>query len=79
MALASGAFFAGYTVVQRLGSRVIGEVYLVQDPQLARWDAWKVLSAALSADAECRWRFRRETDIRRQPLSPAHPVGARPR
>lgn len=63
MALASGTLFAGYTVARRLGSGVTGEVYLVQDPQSARWDALKVLSGALSADSEFRRRFHRETDI----------------
>ena len=51
MALASGAAFAGYTVARRLGSGVTGDVYLVQDPRSARWQALKVLSLALSADS----------------------------
>ncbi|KLO29227.1 serine/threonine-protein kinase [Mycobacterium haemophilum] len=63
MALASGTLFAGYTVARRLGSGVTGEVYLVQDPQSARWDALKVLSVALSADGEFCRRFHRETDV----------------
>jgi serine/threonine protein kinase, bacterial len=61
MALASGATFAGYTVARRLGSGVTGEVYLVQDPRLARWVALKVLSLALSTDSDFRRRFLLET------------------
>jgi serine/threonine protein kinase, bacterial len=63
VALASGAAFAGYTVARRLGSGVTGEVYLVQDPRSARWDALKVLSPAMSADDEFRRRFQQETYI----------------
>jgi serine/threonine-protein kinase len=63
MALASGATFAGYTVARRLGSGVTGEVYLVQDPRSARWDALKILSLPVSTDGEFRRRFHRETPI----------------
>ena len=61
MALASGAVFAGYTVARKLGSGVTGEVYLVQDPRSARWQALKVLSLALSSDSQFRRRFLSET------------------
>jgi serine/threonine-protein kinase len=62
MALASGATFAGYLVARRLGSGATGAVYLVQDPRSSRWQALKVLSAAVtSADDEFRRRFRAET------------------
>src|SRR5215472_12744629 len=61
MALASGATFAGYAVARRLGAGVTGEVYLVQDPRLARWVALKVLSLALSTDSDFRQRFLLET------------------
>jgi serine/threonine-protein kinase len=61
MALASGAVFAGYTVARRLGSGVTGEVYLVQDPRSARWQALKVLSPALSSDRQFRRDFLSET------------------
>jgi serine/threonine protein kinase, bacterial len=61
MALASGAVFAGYTVARKLGSGVTGEVYLVQDPRSARWQALKVLSLALSSDTQFRRRFEQET------------------
>ncbi len=63
MALASGAAFAGHTVARRLGSGLTGEVYLVQDPRSARWDALKILAPALSADEEFRRRFRQEAAI----------------
>ncbi|WAJ46861.1 serine/threonine-protein kinase [Mycobacterium sp. Aquia_216] len=61
MALASGAVFAGYTVARRLGSGVTGEVYLVQDPRSARWQALKVLSLTLSSDRQFRRDFLSET------------------
>jgi serine/threonine-protein kinase len=63
MAFASGAAIAGYTVARRLGSGRTGEVYLVQDPRSARWDALKVLAPELSADEEFRRRFRHEAAI----------------
>jgi serine/threonine-protein kinase len=63
MALASGATFAGYTVARRLGSGETGDVYLAQDPRLARWVALKVLSLALSTDSAFRQRFLSETAI----------------
>lgn len=61
MALASGAVFAEYTVARKLGSGVTGEVYLVQDPRSARWQALKILSLPLSSDARFRRRFLEET------------------
>jgi serine/threonine protein kinase, bacterial len=61
MALASGAVFAGYTVARKLGSGVTGEVYLVQNPRSARWQALKVLSPALSSDGQFRRRFLEES------------------
>ncbi|MGO9251111.1 MAG: serine/threonine-protein kinase [Mycobacterium sp.] len=61
MALASGATFAGYVIARRLGSGATGDVYLVQDPRSARWRALKVLSQAMSTDAEFRRRFQAET------------------
>jgi serine/threonine protein kinase, bacterial len=63
MALASGATFAGYIVSRRLGSGATGAVYLVQDPRSVRWRALKVLSPAMSDDAEFRRRFRAETPL----------------
>ncbi|CDO87858.1 hypothetical protein AWC29_03090 [Mycobacterium triplex] len=63
MALASGAVCAGYTVARRLGSGVTGDVYLVQDPRSARWQALKVLSPALSSDRQFRRNFLSETPM----------------
>ena len=63
MPLADGMTFAGYTIVRRLGSGGMGEVYLAQHPRLPRQDALKVLRAEVSADGEYRERFEREADI----------------
>jgi serine/threonine protein kinase, bacterial len=63
MPLAPGDVFAGYTVVRKLGSGGMGEVYLVDHPRLPRRDALKVLPLELTADREYRERFNREADI----------------
>ncbi|MGB9223813.1 serine/threonine-protein kinase [Mycobacterium sp.] len=63
MALASGAPFAGYTVVRRLGSGKTGDVYLVQRPGSPGWQALKVLRPQMSMDGEFRRRFHQETAI----------------
>ncbi len=63
MPLASGATFAGYTILRLLGSGEMGEVYLAQHPRLPHWNALKVLSATLTEDREFRDRFMRETPI----------------
>lgn len=63
MPLASGAVFAGYTVVRMLGSGGMGEVYLVQHPRLPRREALKVLPAGISADPGYRACFAREADL----------------
>src|SRR3954469_11490786 len=63
MSLEEGTTFAGYTVVRRLGSGGMGEVYLVRHPRLPRQDALKVLRPEVSADAENRERFNREADM----------------
>src|SRR4051812_39673955 len=62
MALEEGSTFAGYTVIRRLGSGGMGEVYLARHPRLPREDALKVLRADVSADNEYRERFHREAD-----------------
>src|SRR4051812_2828795 len=59
----AGATFAGYTIVRRLGSGGMGEVYLARHPRLPRQDALKVLRHEVSADGEYRERFHREADI----------------
>ena len=63
MPLDEGTTFAGYTIVRRLGSGGMGEVYLVKHPRLPRHDALKVLRPEVSADGEYRERFNREADI----------------
>jgi serine/threonine protein kinase, bacterial len=63
MPLAPGATFAGYTIVQMLGTGGVGEVYLAQHPQLQRRDALKVLPRAMTAYREFRARFTREAEI----------------
>ncbi len=63
MPLADGATFAGYTIVRRLGSGGMGEVYLARHPRLPRQDALKVLRPEVSADNEYLERFHREADI----------------
>jgi serine/threonine protein kinase, bacterial len=78
MPLANGATFAGYTILQLLGSGAMGEVYLVQHPRLPRHDALKVLPKTLSADVEFRQRFTREADLAAALFHP-HIVGVHDR
>jgi len=63
MPLADGQLFAGYTIIRRLGSGAMGEVYLAQHPRLPRRDAVKVLPAGFTTDNEYRMRFLREAEI----------------
>jgi serine/threonine protein kinase, bacterial len=58
-----GGTFAGYTILQLLGSGGMAEVYLAQHPRLPRCDALKVLSEAITADTDFRERFHREADL----------------
>jgi serine/threonine protein kinase, bacterial len=74
MPLNQGDVFAGYAIVQRLGSGGMGEVYLAQHPRLPRRDALKVLPASLTADREYRQRFSREADMAAELWHP-HIVG----
>ncbi|HWF70147.1 MAG TPA: serine/threonine-protein kinase [Mycobacterium sp.] len=74
MPLNPGDVFAGYTIVRRLGSGGMGEVYLAQHPRLPRRDALKVLPPTLTGDAEYRQRFSREADIAAELWHP-HIVG----
>jgi serine/threonine-protein kinase len=78
MPLDEGTTFAGYTIVRRIGSGGMGEVYLVKHPRLPRHDALKVLRPEVSADDEYRERFNREADIAAS-LWHAHIVGVHDR
>jgi serine/threonine protein kinase, bacterial len=78
MPLNNGDVFAGYTIVRRLGSGGMGEVYLAQHPRLPRRDALKVLPVALTADDEYRQRLSREADIAAELWHP-HIVGVHDR
>jgi serine/threonine-protein kinase len=60
MSLVAGQTFAGYAILQRLGSGAMGEVYLVEHPRLPRRDALKVLAQQVSDDPTYRERFNRE-------------------
>jgi serine/threonine protein kinase len=62
-ALTSGQIFAGYTIVQLLGSGGMGEVYLARHPRLPRLDALKLLPLGWSSDDDYRNRFNREADL----------------
>jgi serine/threonine protein kinase, bacterial len=57
-----GETFAGYTILRRLGSGGMAEVYLAQHPRLPR-HALKVMSEAITADTDFRERFHREADL----------------
>jgi serine/threonine-protein kinase len=63
MPLRIGDTFAGYRILRLLGSGGMGEVYLVQHPNLPRQDALKVLRPDLSSDPSFRDRFIREADL----------------
>ena len=63
MPLMEGQAFAGYTILRRLGSGGMGEIYLAQHPRLPRTDAIKVLPSQVSSDDEYQERFNREADI----------------
>jgi serine/threonine protein kinase, bacterial len=61
--MASGAPFAGYTILRPLGAGGMAEVYLALHPRLPRRDVIKVLAEADTADHEFRERFNREADL----------------
>lgn len=60
MAAAPGSRIAGYRVVETLGSGGMGEVYLVENEQLHRREAMKVISVAGAADTDFQQRFANE-------------------
>jgi len=78
MPLGVGETFAGYTVVRRLGSGGMAEVYLAQHPRLPRYDALKLLGGNISADPSFRERFLREADLASRLWHP-HIVGVHDR
>jgi serine/threonine protein kinase, bacterial len=61
--LASGAPFAGYTILRPLGAGGMAEVYLALHPRLPRRDVIKVLAESITKDGEFRDRFNREADL----------------
>jgi serine/threonine protein kinase, bacterial len=61
--LTEGQVFAGYTIIRRLGTGGMGQVYLAQHPRLPRRDALKILPTELTANDEFRQRFNREADL----------------
>lgn len=63
MPLEVGCVFAGYTILQVLGSGAMGAVYLATHPRLPRQDALKVLPADLTADPQYRAWFLREAEV----------------
>jgi serine/threonine protein kinase len=50
--LASGATFAGFTIVRLLGSGGTGGVYLAEHPRIVRRVAFKLLRADVSAEPD---------------------------
>lgn len=61
--LREGQVFAGYTIIRRLGTGGMGQVYLAQHPRLPRRDALKILPVELTGNDEFRQRFNREADV----------------
>ncbi|OBG27055.1 serine/threonine-protein kinase [Mycobacterium sp. 852002-51057_SCH5723018] len=61
--LQEGQVFAGYTIIRRLGTGGMGQVYLAQHPRLPRRDALKILPIELTGNDEFRQRFNREADL----------------
>ncbi|MGV9672036.1 protein kinase domain-containing protein [Gordonia sp. NPDC003504] len=52
-----GSSFAGYHVLDKLGSGGMGAVYLVEHPHLLRREALKIISLSVSDDTEFHQRF----------------------
>jgi Tol biopolymer transport system component/serine/threonine protein kinase len=63
MALTSGSRLGPYEILSPLGAGGMGEVYRARDPRLKREVAVKMLSEALSRDAEHLARFEREAEL----------------
>ena len=64
MPLTIGQTFAGYRILQLLGSGGMGEVYLADHPRLPRRDALKILRSDVSeGDEHYRQRFIQEADL----------------
>lgn len=60
MALSPGTQIADYRVISQLGQGGMGEVYLVENPQLERREALKVISVAGGGDSSFQQRFTNE-------------------
>ncbi len=61
--LRPGEQFAGYQVVELIGSGGMGDVYRAEQPQLGRSVALKTIRSELAADEAFRRRFRREARL----------------
>ncbi len=60
MPVAPGSAIAGYRVIAQLGSGAMGDVYVVENPQLGRREAMKVISVGGAANPEFQHRFANE-------------------
>ena len=56
-----GSLVAGYRIEERIGADGMAVVFRARDVRLGRLAALKVLAPALTANAECRERFIRES------------------
>ncbi|MFC9993680.1 serine/threonine-protein kinase [Nocardia sp. NPDC127526] len=63
MTIGPGNVVGGYRIERVLGTGGMGTVYLARHPQLPRYDALKVLNAAMTSDREFRTRFEREANL----------------
>src|ERR1700739_4281861 len=63
MLLTKGTSFAGFIIVEPLGSGSTGETYVAEHPTTHGHYFLKILSNEISADAEFRERFNREERI----------------
>ncbi len=58
--LSKGTVIGHYRIVEKIGAGGMGEVYLAEDSELDRKVAMKFLGLSLTANADCRERFRHE-------------------